>query len=153
TNKNLLSRANPNNFAATESLLYMASTVFSLHGKGLKLDTRADIEPWIKDIDPTTIEEIHLGGNTLGVDASLAFAEFLEKATSLKVRKFGFIPLITSYLAHLAQQIANFADIFTGRLITEIPLALTAICSALKDKTSLVEINLSDNAFGGRSVA
>lgn len=47
---------------------------------------------------------------------------------------------------------ANFADIFTGRLITEIPQALTAICDALKDKTSLVEINLSDNAFGGRSV-
>lgn len=47
---------------------------------------------------------------------------------------------------------ANFADIFTGRLITEIPQALSAICDALKDKTSLVEINLSDNAFGGRSV-
>ena len=47
---------------------------------------------------------------------------------------------------------ADFADIFTGRLITEIPLALTAICDALKDKTSLVELNLSDNAFGGRSV-
>lgn len=49
-------------------------------------------------------------------------------------------------------QIADFADIFTGRLISEIPLALTAICDALKDKTSLLELNLSDNAFGGRSV-
>jgi Ran GTPase-activating protein 1 len=49
-------------------------------------------------------------------------------------------------------QIADFADIFTGRFISEIPLALSAICDALKDKTSLVEINLSDNAFGGRSV-
>ena len=49
-------------------------------------------------------------------------------------------------------QVADFADIFTGRLITEIPQALSAICDALKDKTSLVEINLSDNAFGGRSV-
>jgi Ran GTPase-activating protein 1 len=48
--------------------------------------------------------------------------------------------------------VANFADIFTGRLISEIPQALSAICDALKDKTSLVEINLSDNAFGGRSV-
>ena len=47
---------------------------------------------------------------------------------------------------------ADFADIFTGRLISEIPLALAAICDALKDKTSLVELNLSDNAFGGRSV-
>ena len=29
---------------------------------------------------------------------------------------------------------------------------MTAICDALKDKQSLVELNLSDNAFGGRSV-
>jgi Ran GTPase-activating protein 1 len=50
------------------------------------------------------------------------------------------------------QQIADFADIFTGRLISEIPQALSAICDALKDKPSLVELNLSDNAFGGRSV-
>lgn len=49
-------------------------------------------------------------------------------------------------------QIADFADIFTGRGIDEIPFALSAICDALKDKTSLIEINLSDNAFGGRSV-
>jgi len=48
--------------------------------------------------------------------------------------------------------VADFADIFTGRLITEIPPALSAICDSLKDKTSLVEINLSDNAFGSRSV-
>ena len=52
----------------------------------------------------------------------------------------------------MTTKVANFADIFTGRLISEIPLALQAICDALIDKTSLVEINLSDNAFGGRSV-
>ena len=46
----------------------------------------------------------------------------------------------------------NFADIFTGRLTTEIPPALSAICDALKDRTSLVELNLSDNTFGSRSV-
>lgn len=37
-------------------------------------------------------------------------------------------------------------------MITEIPQALSSICDALVDKTSLYEINLSDNAFGGRSV-
>lgn len=37
-------------------------------------------------------------------------------------------------------------------MISEIPLALSAICDALKDKKTLIEINLSDNAFGGRSV-
>jgi Ran GTPase-activating protein 1 len=61
------------------------STILSLHGKGLKLDTRADIEPWLKDVDPSAIEEVHMGGNTLGVDASNALAEFLKKATKLKV--------------------------------------------------------------------
>lgn len=52
----------------------------------------------------------------------------------------------------LSPQVADFADIFTGRLISEIPQALSALCDALKHKTSLVELNLSDNAFGGRSV-
>ncbi len=47
-------------------------------------------------------------------------------------------------------QIADFADIFTGRLISEIPLALSALCSSLSTHPSLVELDLSDNAFGGR---
>ncbi|EAU86222.1 ran GTPase activating protein 1 [Coprinopsis cinerea okayama7 len=108
------------------------SKTFSLKNKSLKLNTRADIEPWLKDVDPTTIEEVHLQGNTIGVEASQALAEWLSKATNIRI--------------------ANFADIFTGRLISEIPQALEAICNALVDKTSLVEIDLSDNAFGGRSV-
>jgi Ran GTPase-activating protein (RanGAP) involved in mRNA processing and transport len=69
----------------------MASTptpkTLSLHGKGLKLNTREDIVPYLKDIDPTLLEEIHLGGNTIGVDASQALAEFLAKTQVLKVRK------------------------------------------------------------------
>ena len=59
--------------------------ILSLHGRGLKLDTRADIEPYLKDFDPTILEEVHFGGNTIGVDASLALAEFLSKAHALKV--------------------------------------------------------------------
>ena len=49
-------------------------------------------------------------------------------------------------------QVADFADIFTGRLISEIPTALSALCDSLIDKQHLIEVNLSDNAFGGRSV-
>ena len=49
-------------------------------------------------------------------------------------------------------QVADFADIFTGRLISEIPDALKALCDAIERKSTLVEINLSDNAFGVRSV-
>ncbi|KAK2465381.1 hypothetical protein APHAL10511_002735 [Amanita phalloides] len=110
----------------------ITANVFSLQGKGLKLSTRADIEPHLQGVNPAVIDEIHLCGNTLGVEAAQALAEFLAKTEVLKI--------------------ADFADIFTGRLITEIPPALTAICDALKDKPSLVELNLSDNAFGGRSV-
>jgi Ran GTPase-activating protein 1 len=47
-------------------------------------------------------------------------------------------------------QLVDLADVFTGRLISEIPQALSALCDALKDHTSLVELDLSDNAFGGR---
>ncbi|EJF63240.1 RNI-like protein [Dichomitus squalens] len=104
----------------------------SLLGQGLKLDTRADIAPHLVNYDPALIEEIHLGGNTIGVEAAQALADFLAKTEKLRI--------------------ANFADIFTGRLITEIPLALSAICDALIGKSTLVEIDLSDNAFGGRSV-
>jgi Ran GTPase-activating protein 1 len=56
------------------------------------------------------------------------------------------------YQSTSVEKVADFADIFTGRLITEIPIALSAICDSLIDKAHLVEINLSDNAFGGRSV-
>jgi len=65
--------------------------IFSLHGKGLKLNTRADIEAHLKDVDPSILEEVHFGGNTIGVDASLALAEFLQKATALKVRILFFL--------------------------------------------------------------
>ncbi len=62
-----------------------APNILSLLDKGLKLDTRADIEPYVANVDPTTLEEIHFGGNTIGVDASLALAEFLQKTQVLKV--------------------------------------------------------------------
>jgi Ran GTPase-activating protein 1 len=60
-------------------------TILTLGGKGLKLDTRDDIDQHLKDFDPTIIEEIHLNGNTIGVDASKALAEFLSKTRVLKV--------------------------------------------------------------------
>ncbi|KAJ3893026.1 hypothetical protein GG344DRAFT_75382 [Lentinula edodes] len=105
---------------------------FSVDGRGAKYNSREDIGSILDGVDPALIEEVHFGGNTIGVDASLALAEWLQKASNIKI--------------------ADFADIFTGRLISEIPQALTAICDALIDKTSLIELNLSDNAFGGRSV-
>ena len=55
----------------------VTAKAFSLQGKALKLSIRADIEPYLHGVDlATNIEEIHLGGNTLGVEA---VAEFLKK--------------------------------------------------------------------------
>ena len=61
--------------------------VFSIQGRGLHLDTTADIEPHLRDLHALrdTVEEIHLGGNTFGVEASLALATELKELTVLKV--------------------------------------------------------------------
>jgi Ran GTPase-activating protein 1 len=71
------------------------SRVFSLLGQSLKLETRADIEKRFKDFDVDSVEEIILGGNTIGVEASLALAERLEKAKKLKVGRLMFFGACT----------------------------------------------------------
>jgi len=45
-------------------------------------------------------------------------------------------------------QVANLADIFTARLLSEIPQALSHLLTALLTLPNLHTINLSDNAFG-----
>jgi Ran GTPase-activating protein 1 len=62
------------------------STILSLHGRGLTLDTKADIAPFLSNVDATKIEEVHFGGNTLGVEACEALGEFLQKAINIKAR-------------------------------------------------------------------
>ena len=65
----------------------MASNeIFSLEGKGLKLDTAQDIEPHIKDLKGNNdVEEVRLLGNTLGIGASEALAKVLETKKKLQV--------------------------------------------------------------------
>ncbi|OCL08050.1 RNI-like protein [Glonium stellatum] len=108
----------------------MASNkIFSLEGKGLKLDTAQDIEPHIKALkENSDVEEVRLLGNTLGIGASKALAKILETKKKL--------------------QIANLADIFTARLLSEIPPALSHLLTSLLTLPNLHTINLSDNAFG-----
>ena len=72
-------------YIPTATHLTTMATKFSLTGKGLKLDTRADIEPYLKDVDPSLVEEIHLEGNTVGIEAAEALGEFIAKATNIKV--------------------------------------------------------------------
>ena len=39
------------------------SKVYSIHGRGLKLDSKEDIDPYLKELQAlTNVEEIHIGG-------------------------------------------------------------------------------------------
>ncbi|KAJ5377676.1 Ran GTPase-activating protein 1 [Penicillium cataractarum] len=103
--------------------------VFSLEGKGLKLDTAEDIDAHIKPlVESTDYTEIRFAGNTLGVGASERLAAVLATQKSLEV--------------------AELADIFTSRLLSEIPPALKSLLDALLEIPSVHTVNLSDNAFG-----
>ena len=106
-----------------------SSTIFSLEGKSLRLNTAADaashLEP-LRSSDAFT--EIRLQGNTLGVEASQEIASLLKSQKSL--------------------QVANLGDIFTSRLVDEIPSALSALLTSLLELPELHTVDLSDNAFG-----
>lgn len=51
------------------------------------------------------------------------------------------------------QQVANLADIFTSRLLSEIPPALSHLLTSLLTCPNLHTVDLSDNAFGLNTVA
>ncbi|TPX16743.1 uncharacterized protein E0L32_003684 [Thyridium curvatum] len=109
----------------------MASStkIFSLEGKSLKLDTAEDLEPHVADLKAMEdVEEVRMLGNTLGVGACKRLGEILATKKSL--------------------QVANLADIFTGRLLNEIPEALSSLLTSILNLPKLNTINLNDNAFG-----
>lgn len=102
---------------------------WSIQGKTLKLNSAEDVSQFVDQINEISgLQQICLSGNTFGVEACRAIAEALKKQTDIEE--------------------VLFADMFTGRLKDEIPLALDAIVEALEDKKKLVKLDLSDNAFG-----
>ncbi|KAF3898662.1 Ran specific GTPase activating protein An-RanGAP [Trichophyton interdigitale] len=107
-----------------------SASLFSIEGKGQRFDSAADLEPFIKPLVETNdvITEIRLGGNTFGVPACERLASVLRTQKKLHT--------------------ANLADIFTSRLLDEIPQALSFLLQALRDVETLETIDLSDNAFG-----
>ncbi|KAG9821917.1 ran GTPase activating protein 1, partial [Aureobasidium melanogenum] len=110
------------------------ANIFSLEGRALKLDSAADMDKHIAELKANNdVEEVVFVGNTLGVEACEALAKVLETKKKLKV--------------------ANFADIFTSRLLDEIPDALTHLLTSLLALPELHTVNLSDNAFGLMTVA
>ena len=111
-----------------------SSQTFSLANRSLKLTTREDIIPHLQPLEaPDSITLIHLNGNTIGVPASQTLATYLSKQERLEY--------------------ANLADIFTSRLVDEIPPALSSLLEALLQCPKLHTIDLSDNAFGLMTIA
>jgi Ran GTPase-activating protein 1 len=107
----------------------MAANTFSLAGKGLKFDSKEDLDKHIQPlVDSNTVTHIDLSGNTFGVPACQALAPVLSSKPTLES--------------------ADLHDIFTSRLMEEIPPALSSLLTALLDCTNLHTIDLSDNAFG-----
>lgn len=110
------------------ALLDLTMATFSLAGQGLKLDTREDLEKHIQSLKDFPVTHIDLSGNTYGVDASAALASILSNKPTLES--------------------ADLHDIFTSRLLSEIPPALTSLLNALLECPNLHTVDLSDNAFG-----
>jgi len=60
--------------------------VFTIKAATLKFETREDILPYLKPlIDTPDVEEVHLSGNTYGVEACKFLAEILATKKNLKV--------------------------------------------------------------------
>ncbi|KAI0140166.1 RNI-like protein [Hypoxylon sp. NC0597] len=94
--------------------------VFSLEGRVLKLDTAEDLEAHIGPLRAMDdVEEVRILGNTLGVEACKLLGEVLATKKSLK-----------------------------GRLLNEIPEALSSLLTSILNLPNLHTINLNDNAFG-----
>ncbi|XP_026690179.2 ran GTPase-activating protein 1-like [Ciona intestinalis] len=104
--------------------------IISFKGQGKKLDTADDAAEIIQAIEESKdVQVLELVGNTVGVDAAKAVANALRNKPEL--------------------QRCLWADMFTGRLRSEIPISLRSLGDAIiTSKARLVELDLSDNAFG-----
>lgn len=103
----------------------------SFEGKGLKLNDENDAKIVINEMAKfrNTLDMLNLAGNTYGVDACKAIGKELESHPEFKY--------------------ALWKDMFTGRMKEEIPQALRFLgCGLVLAKAKLVELDLSDNAFG-----
>lgn len=106
------------------------SDELSFAGRGLKLNTRQDVAELVSQMQQCkSMKVLRLEGNTISPEAADELSKSLEKHPELE------------------RFIVN--DIFTGRLKDQIPPALKSLCGALnRSGAHLVEINMSDNAYG-----
>lgn len=102
----------------------------SFEGQGLKLNNEKDAEGVVAKIkEAKTIKTLTFSGNTIGIDAAKVIGKALE--------------------THPEFCNAHWRDMFTGRMKTEIPPALKHLGNGIMTANAkLVELDLSDNAFG-----
>ena len=120
----------PKTGQAVESVASGEEGHLSFEGKGMKLNNKSDAEPVAKTIaDFKNMKKLTFSGNTVGIDAAEVIGHALAK--------------------HPEFEEAQWKDMFTGRMKTEIPPALKHLSAGiLKAQAKLTVLDLSDNAFG-----
>lgn len=112
-------------------------TTFSIAGKALKLTSAEDIDPHLDELAKlSTCSKLDLSGNTIGTEASQKLAQFIDSHDSVKKN---------------VKEI-NFADLYTSRLVDEVVESLNCLLPVLLKCEKLEILNLSDNAFGLRTI-
>ncbi|KAM3188522.1 hypothetical protein ACTXT7_000076 [Hymenolepis weldensis] len=103
-------------------------------GRSLKIDNEEDAEVIVKEIKKNDLmTALRLSANTVGANGAKTIGDELAFHKNLKR--------------------CLFSDIFTGRLVDEIAPALRHVSKGIMiSGARLVEIDLSDNAFGPRGV-
>lgn len=114
-----------------------SKNVYDISNKALKLSTSDDMKSIIEDLSKfTQITKIDISGNTISDVPSKLLADFIKST-----------PAIYENLIE-----CNFADIYTSRLVDEVVKSLDLFSEAFLKCKNLVYINLSDNAFGLRTI-
>lgn len=118
-----------------ESVLEIpASKTFSLKDKTLRLDTEADVEPYLSELDNfKDLEKVDLSGNTISPEASKVLAQHILKHKD-------------------TLQELNLQDIYTTRDKYEIPMSLKELLGVAQQMPNLKVLNLSDNAIGQEAI-
>lgn len=110
------------------------STTYSIAGKQIKFNSKADIEPYVAELLAVKdVAKIDFSGNTIGIEASEALGAAIQKCKATLVE-------------------VDFSDLYTGRLNTEIPQSLEHLLPAFLQCPQLKVVNLCDNAFGLQAI-
>lgn len=112
-------------------------TSFSKAGLQQKWTTEDDIKSVLDELKAVDkVTSLDLSGNTIGVEASKALAKVISEEKSIRDNV----------------EEVNFADMYTSRLVDEVVESLQVLLPALQGCPKLAKVDLSDNAFGLRTI-